>query len=78
MSRYQRPWSVHLVIATSSERASKAAQDLLECAWPGMLKSLIWRAALAVTVDPAVIVAMGEQQLLAVRDSRPRRPGNGL
>ena len=30
-----------------------------------MLESLTWQAALAVSVDPAVIAAMSEQQFLA-------------
>jgi transposase len=47
-------------------------RDLLECAWPAVLEaaaepleSLTWRAALAVSADPAVIAAMSEQQFLA-------------
>jgi len=47
-------------------------RDLLECGWPTVLgtaaeplESLTWRAALAVSADPAVIAAMSEQQFLA-------------
>jgi transposase len=47
-------------------------RDLLECAWPAVLdaaadplESLTWRAALGVSLDPAVITAMSEQQFLA-------------
>lgn len=46
--------------------ARQQLRDLLECVWPAVLKtaskplnSLTWRAAMAVTVDPVVIVAMG-------------------
>lgn len=46
--------------------ARQQLRDLLECVWPAVLKTaakpleaLTWRAAMAVTVDPAVLVAMG-------------------
>lgn len=46
--------------------ARQQLRDLLECVWPAVLKtaakplhSLTWRAAMAVSVDPAAIVAMG-------------------
>lgn len=52
--------------------AREQLRDLLECAWPAVLEaaaepleSLTWRAALAVSVDPAVIAAMSEQDFLA-------------
>jgi transposase len=52
-------------------------RDLLECAWPAVLEaaadpleSLTWRAALAVSVDPAVIAAMSEQEFLAALRER--------
>lgn len=52
--------------------AREQVRDLLECAWPTVLEaaadpleSLTWRAALAVSVDPAVIAAMSEQEFLA-------------
>jgi transposase len=52
--------------------AREQLRDLLECAWPAVLEaaadpleSLTWRAALGVSVDPAVIAAMSEQQFLA-------------
>ncbi len=52
--------------------AREQLRDLLECAWPAVLEtaadpleSLTWRAALAVSVDPAVTAAMSEQQFLA-------------
>ncbi len=56
--------------------AREQLRDLLECAWPavletaaGPLESLTWRAALAVSPDPAAIAAMSEQQFLtALRD----------
>jgi Transposase len=55
--------------------AREQVRDLLECAWPAVLEtaaepleSLTWRAALAVSVDPAVITAMSDGQFLtAVR-----------
>jgi transposase len=52
-----------LVAATA---ARQALRDLLECVWPAVLRaaakplaSKTWRAAMAVSVDPAAIVAMG-------------------
>jgi transposase len=46
--------------------ARQQLRDLLECVWPGVLttaarplNSLTWRAAMAVSANPAVIVAMG-------------------
>ncbi len=46
--------------------ARQQLRDLLECVWPTVLKtaanpldSLTWRAAMAVSMDPTVIVAMG-------------------
>jgi transposase len=52
--------------------AREQLRDLLECAWPAVLEaaadpleSLTWRAALAVSVEPAVIAAMGEQEFMA-------------
>lgn len=46
--------------------ARQQLRDLLECVWPAVLKTaakpleaLTWRAAMAVSVDPAVLVAMG-------------------
>jgi transposase len=46
--------------------ARQQLRDLLECVWPAVLKtaakplnSLTWRAAMAVSVDPAAIVAVG-------------------
>jgi transposase len=52
--------------------AREQVRDLLECAWPAVLEaaadpleSLTWRAALAISVDPAVLAAMSEQQFLA-------------
>jgi transposase len=48
-----------------STAARQALRDLLECAWPALLgtaakplESATWRAALAVSADPAVIAAM--------------------
>jgi transposase len=53
-----------LLVATGAARQS--LRDLLECAWPAVLgtarkplKSLTWRAAMAVSADPEAIVAMG-------------------
>ena len=40
-----------------------------------MLESLTWRAALAVSVDPAVIAAMSEQQFLAAVHGQLVLPG---
>jgi transposase len=52
--------------------AREQVRDLLECAWPAVLEaaadpleSLTWRAALAVSVDPAAIAAMTQEQFLA-------------
>ena len=52
-----------LVAATA---ARQQLRDLLECVWPAALRAaadpldaITWRAAMAVTVDPEVIVAMG-------------------
>ncbi len=52
--------------------AREQVRDLLECAWPAVLEtaadpleSLTWRAGMAVSVAPAVIAAMSEQQFLA-------------
>lgn len=46
--------------------ARQQLRDLLECVWPTVLKSaaqplrsMTWRAAMAVTCDPAEIIAMG-------------------
>lgn len=46
--------------------ARQQLRDLLECVWPAVLQTaskpleaLTWRAAMAVSVDPEVIVAMG-------------------
>jgi transposase len=56
--------------------AREQLRDLLECAWPAVLEaaadpleSLTWRAALGVSVDPAVTAAMtGQEFLAAVRE----------
>ena len=40
-----------------------------------MLESLTWQAALAVSVDPAVIAAMSEQQFLAAAHGQLVLPG---
>lgn len=52
--------------------AREQVRDLLECAWPAVLEtavepleSLTWRAALAVSVDPAVVAAMSEEEFRA-------------
>ena len=52
-----------LVAATA---ARQALRDLLECVWPAVLgaaskplESLTWRAAMRVSTDPGVIVALG-------------------
>jgi transposase len=62
------------------ERCSAARQqvrDLLECAWPTVLETcadplewLTWRAGLAVSVDPALIAGLSEDQFLAVLRDR--------
>lgn len=62
-----------LVEATA---ARQQLRDLLECVWPAVLRSaakpleaITWRAAMAVSCDPAVIVAMGYDGFAtAVRD----------
>jgi transposase len=57
--------------------AREQLRDLLECAWPAVLEaaadpleSLTWRAALGVSVDPAVTAAMTEQEFLAALRER--------
>lgn len=52
-----------LIVATG---ARQALRDLLECVWPSVLEaaakpleSLTWRAAMRVSTDPDVIVALG-------------------
>jgi transposase len=57
--------------------AREQVRDLLECAWPAVLEaaadpleSRTWRAALAVSADPAVLAAMSEQEFLAALRER--------
>ncbi|WP_190822707.1 hypothetical protein [Saccharopolyspora pogona] len=59
--------------------ARQRLRDLLECAWPAVLatagdplEAITWRAALAVSTDPARIVDMGfDAFATAVRDDPP-------
>lgn len=51
---------------TGATAVRQCLRDLLECVWPAALaaaskplESLTWRAAMAVSTDPAVIAAMG-------------------
>ena len=62
--------------------AREQVRDLLECAWPAVLEaaadpleSRTWRAALAVSADPAVLAAMSEQEFLAALRERLVAPG---
>jgi transposase len=68
-----------LVRATA---ARQCLRDLLECAWPALLAtaaqpldSATWRAALAVSVHPAVIAAMSEQEFGAALAAQVRAAG---
>ena len=69
-----------LVIATA---ARQCLRDLLECAWPAVLRAaadpleaLTWRAAMAVSTDPAQIAAMSYEALAgAVAAELPRWGG---
>lgn len=56
----------------ASGAARQCLRDLLECVWPAVLaaaakplESLTWRAAMAVSSDPAEIVAMGHDAFVA-------------
>jgi transposase len=87
------PWARLRHLAARREGLVKRAvaareqlRDLLECAWPSVLaaaadplESRTWRAALAVSADPAVIAAMSEQQFLAaVREQLAAQGGKKL
>jgi transposase len=69
------------LVAASAAR--QRLRDLLECAWPAVLSTatdpldaLTWRAALAVSTDPARIAAMGWEAFAdAVRAELPRWGG---
>jgi transposase len=68
-----------LVRATASRQCLR---DLLECAWPALLAtaakpldSATWRAALAISVHPAAIAALTEQEFLAVLAAQVRAAG---
>jgi hypothetical protein len=62
--------------------AQQGLRDLLECAWPALLAaaaepldSATWRAALAVSTDPAVIAAMSLEAFTAALRGRVRAAG---
>lgn len=69
-------------LVSRATAAREQLRGLLECAWPAVLEtaagppeSLTWRAALAVSADPAVIAAMSEQEFLAALREQTARPG---
>jgi transposase len=69
-------------LLTRATAARQALRDLLECAWPallytaaGPLDSLTWRAALAVSADPAAIAAMSLAQFTAAVRAQVQRVG---
>ncbi|MBB5154521.1 transposase [Saccharopolyspora phatthalungensis] len=70
------------LVAAGSAR--QRLRDLLECAWPAVLSTaskpldtLTWRVAMAVSTDPARIMAMGfDAFAAAVRDELPRWGGS--
>ena len=71
-----------LVRATA---ARQCLRDLLECAWPALLAtaaqpldSATWRAALAISVHPAVIAAMSEQEFGAALAAQVRAAGGSV
>jgi hypothetical protein len=69
---------------TVAGAARQQLRDLLECAWPAVLRaaadpldSLTWRAALAVSTDPGEITAMGLDALAAAGSAElPRWSGH--
>jgi transposase len=68
-----------LVRATA---ARQGLRDLLECAWPALLgaaaeplDSATWRAALAVSADPAVIASMSWEEFTAALRGQVRAAG---
>jgi transposase len=69
-------------LLTRSTAARQALRDLLECAWPALLQtaadpldSTTWRAALAISPDPAAITAMSLHQFTAAVRGQVRALG---
>jgi hypothetical protein len=62
----------HLALSFGWEGGRGIPPIRVKCAWPGMLESLTWQAALAVSVDPAMstlgALADAESRMLAVLD----------
>ena len=69
-------------LLTRATAARQCLRDLAECVWPALLstaakplESATWRAALAVSCDPAVIAAMSIEQFTTVLRTQVLRQG---
>jgi transposase len=69
-------------VLTRATAARQCLRDLLECAWPALLntaakplESVTWRAALAVSTDPAVIAGMSVAQFTTALRAQVHQQG---
>jgi transposase len=69
-------------VLTRATAARQCLRDLLECVWPALLataakplEAATWRAALAVSTDPAVIAAMSIEQFTTALRAQIRQQG---
>lgn len=69
-------------VITRATAARQCLRDLLECVWPALLsaaakplEAATWRAALAVSTDPAAIAAMSIEQFTTALRAQVRQQG---